>query len=291
MQKSPQMDRDDSSGDDPGAWEIDTNGAAGDVDGIPLQKWLAAHGVGSKAMIRLALTESRVTVDGEVVRRFAHPVGHWSEICLDGEPLVQPAPRCVYLMHKPRKHLTQQLGDGDAPGLGHYLPADAPRVFAVGRLDFNTEGALLWTNDGRLARRILDPVVGLTKEYHVKVRDHLAPDDPGLERIRQGLRWERETYRPAPCEILAYRTRATWVRIVLTEGRYHEVRRMCAANRWQIVKLRRAAVGPIVLGDLNPRCVRRLTDAEVDDLRAAVGLGGSESEICSAVGVSESPEG
>ena len=239
---------------------------------MPLQKWLQAAGVGAKHAVRQQIAAGAVQVDEVVVTRFAEAITGRERIEVAGEVVADRALPCVLLMHKPKKHITGLVDPEGRATLGQYLPAAAPRVFAVGRLDFNTEGALLWTNDGALARRVLDPAVALPKVYRVKVRGHLTADDPGFERIRTGLTWRDVTYRPASARIDVYRSRATWVEIVLTEGQFHEVRRMCHANRWQIVKLRREKIGPIELGQLNPRVVRALTPEERRALYASVSL-------------------
>jgi 23S rRNA pseudouridine2605 synthase len=233
---------------------------------MPLQKWLQWQGAGSRNDVRHAIAEGRVLCNGSRVTRFAHPVGPTDHVTLDGRAIVEQPERVVLLLHKPRRHLTALHTDDGTPHLGSYVPADAPRVFCVGRLDFNTEGALLLTNDGGLARRVLDPSHALPKVYRVKVRGHLAANDPGLQRIRDGLVHDGTAFRPAPCAIECYRTRATWVRLILTEGRFREIRRMCATNGWQIVKLQRIAIGPIELGALRPRCTRVVTPCELEAL-------------------------
>lgn len=254
--------------------EADLDGALEVDDGraLPLQRLLQLADAGSRAECKAAIAAGRVCVDGAVVRRFAEPVAAGAVVTLDGRALTDGAPPTTYLLYKPVKHVTALDDQGDLPGLRRYLPPDSPRVFCVGRLDVNTEGVLLLTNDGVLARRVLDPAVGLSKTYHVKIRDHIEPDDRGLQRIRDGLRVGRVQYRPAQARWLELRTRATWIEIVLNEGKFHEVRNMCAANRWQIVKLRRVAVGPLGLGDLTPRRIRPLSPDETAALRAAVGL-------------------
>lgn len=241
-------------------------------DAIALQRWLQWAGVGSRNAVRDVIAAGRVSIDEGITTRFAAPVYAASRVRLDGAELSGGAEPITLLLYKPVKHLTQ-LNDTDSlPGLARYLPVGIPRVFAVGRLDVNTEGALLFTNDGALARRVLDPEVGLEKTYRVKIRDHLREDDPGFERIRRGMKLGHEQFRPAKATLLEYRTRATWIELVLTEGRFREIRRMCAANNWQIVKLRRVLIGPIGLGELTPRCCRELAASEVQQLRAAVGL-------------------
>jgi len=242
------------------------------LSGIALQKWLQRTGVGSKHHVRELILTGRVTVGGCVVTRFAEPVGPDSVIAIDGEVVGDAAPRTVMLMHKPKKHLTAIEDPDGQPTLGQYLPDDAPVLFPVGRLDFNTEGALLWTNDGELARRILHPSWKLPKVYGIKIRGHLDDDDRGLERMRAGMRVGKASYQPAEVHVTAYRTRATWVEVTIREGQFRQLRKMCAACGYQIVKLRRLAIGPIELGDLRPRCVRHLTEDELQALDAAVGL-------------------
>lgn len=243
-----------------------------DPEQMPLQKWLIATGVGSKAQVRAWISAGQVAVDGQIITRFAHPIGPHQQISLEGEPVRQRVPRVCLLMNKPIKHITGLEDPQGRPTLGRYLPEGLPHVFPVGRLDYNTEGALLWTNDGLLARRILHPSHHLEKVYRVKIRGHLDAEDPGLERMRQGMDLGDFTSRPAQVELELYRTRATWIRITLTEGRFRQIRRMCRACGYQIVKLRRVAIGPVLLGDLNPRCARLLQPEEERALYRAVGL-------------------
>ena len=236
-----------------------------------LQKWLLRARCGSKEAVRQAIHQGRVAIDGCVVTRFAEPVPPGAQITLDGQ-LVPPPPDAslIWAMNKPRKHLTQLGDQGDRPGLERYLPPTLPRLFPVGRLDYNSEGLLLWTDDGALARRILHPTSHLPKTYHVKIRGHLDADDPRLEKMRQGMDIGDDTpTRPARVTLGELRTRATWVEIVLTEGRNRQIRRMCERLGYQIVKLRRVAIGPVLLGDLNPRVARPLTEAERAALYAA----------------------
>jgi 23S rRNA pseudouridine2605 synthase len=244
----------------------------GDDEGRALQKWLIASGLGSKREVRGWIEGGKVTVDGEVVTRFAHPISPEQVVEVEGRPVVPGGGRTVLLMNKPVKHVTGRVDPEGRPTLGGYIPEGLGHLFPVGRLDFNTEGALLWTNDGQLARRILHPDYAMEKVYHVKIRDRLAEDDPGFDKMRAGMDLGEFVTRPAKVRFVAHRTRATWVEIVLTEGHFREVRRMCQRCGYQIVKLRRVAVGPIELGDLNPRCVRLLSEEEVGRLAAAVGL-------------------
>ncbi len=238
-----------------------------------LQKWLQDRGVGTRRGVQALIAAGEVTVGGEVVTRFAEPVPWGAEVRVGGAPVGDVAPPLVLVMYKPRAHVTK-LEDESAelPGLRRYLPAEVPFVFPVGRLDVNSEGALLFTNDGELAHRVLHPRWELTKWYAVKLRGHVAEDDPALERMRAGMRVDADTFLPAEVEVGEARSRATWVHMVLREGKHREVRRMCAAGGFQVVKLRRLAVGPVELGPLTPRCVRPLEQGERDALYRAVGL-------------------
>ena len=230
----------------------------------PLQKWLMRARRGSKNEVRLMIRDGRVRVNDTIVTRFAHPISPDDTVTID-DTVVPPPPteRVVWAMNKPKKHLTQIDDSPERPGLGRYLPPELPRLFPIGRLDYNSEGLLLWTDDGALARRILHPDTHLPKTYPLKIRGHLEPDDPRLERMRQGVDIGDPTpTRPAQVVLGERRTRATWIEVVLTEGRNRQLRRMCAKVGYQIVKLRRVAIGPIALGTLNPRVARALTEQE-----------------------------
>lgn len=239
---------------------------------LPLQKLLQRLGAGSRSDVRLWIEAGRITVAGQVVTRFAEPVAPGAILALDGRALGAAAPRTVLLMNKPKKHVTAREDEFGRDALARYLPEDAPYLFPVGRLDYNSEGALLWTNDGKLARRVLHPSWSLPKVYGVKIRGHLSADHPGLERMRQGMSVGGESFLPVPVEVIALRTRATWVQMTLHEGKSRQIRRMCKACGLQIVKLRRLAIGPVELGDLKPRCVRALTSEELLSLDRALGL-------------------
>jgi 23S rRNA pseudouridine2605 synthase len=232
-----------------------------------LQKWLASHARSSKSAARAAIREGRVCVSGVAVTRFAEPLDDGAEVTLDGRPIDRATTRVHLLLHKPRKHLSSL--DPDRPdGLARYLPAGTPRVFLVGRLDYNSEGAMLVTDDGDLARRVLDPAYGVARVYRVKVRDRLDPSDPRIASLARPIRIAGRTVRASEVSFEAHRTRATWIRVVLHEGVHHEIRALCRRARLQIVKLRRESIGPVTLGDLKPRCVRPLRAEEIRELQS-----------------------
>ena len=244
---------------------------------VPLQKLLQRLGHGSRSTVRRWIETGRVRVDGQVVTRFAEPIAGGAQLMLDDLLLGGAAPRTVLLMNKPKKHVTAREDDFGRDALSSYLPEGSPYLFPVGRLDYNSEGALLWTNDGGLARRVLHPQWALPKVYGVKIRGHLFDDHPALERMRDGMSVDGEAFLPVPTRIVALRTRATWVEMTLHEGKSRQIRRMCRATGLQIVKLRRLAIGPVELGTLNPRCVRALSPDELLALDRCLGLEAGDS--------------
>jgi 23S rRNA pseudouridine2605 synthase len=179
-----------------------------------------------------------------------------------------------FILNKPPGCIT---GRGDPQGRAtvyDHVPAHFPALPHVGRLDYNTEGLLLFTDDGRLARALLDPGQhaqgGIEKVYQVKVRPRLAPDDHRIAGLEAPLALEGgELSRPARARWLKDRSRSSWVEIVLTEGRHRQVRRLCERAGLQIVKLRRVALGPLSLGDLALRWCRPLGPEELEACYAA----------------------
>lgn len=155
------------------------------------------------------------------------------------------------------------------------MPAHFPDLPHVGRLDYNTEGLLLFTDDGQLARALLDPEIGphVEKVYHAKVRPKMAPADPRIAALEAPCVYEdgRRTL-PARARHLVDRARSSWLEVVITEGRHRQVRRLLARSELQVVKLRRQRFGPLDLGALELRWCRPLTAAEIASCYDAVGL-------------------
>jgi 23S rRNA pseudouridine2605 synthase len=178
-----------------------------------------------------------------------------------------------FVLNKPPGCIT---GRGDPEGRAtvyDHIPAHFPDLPHVGRLDYNTEGLLLFTDDGRLARALLDaelhPLGGIEKVYRVKLRPRMSPDDPRIASLERPLELPGGPCRPARCRWIADRARSSWVEIVLTEGRHRQVRRLCEREGLQIVKLRRVRLGPLELGELKLRWCRPLTIQEQQACYAA----------------------
>ena len=135
----------------------------------------------------------------------------------------------------------------------------------MGRLDWATEGLLLFTDDGRLSHALLDRGFGaaVEKAYHVKVRDRLDPSDPRIQRLERPLDVHGTPTQPARARFVELRTRATWLEIVITEGKHHQIRHLCARSGFPVLKLRRQRLGPLDLGGLRLRWARPLDLDEV----------------------------
>ncbi len=253
------------------AREQETNGAAGER----LQKYLAHAGVASRRHAEELILAGVVTVNGQVVTELGTRVDpEHDEVRVNGEP-AQPVRQHLYvLLNKPTDVVTTSSDRHARRTVLDLLPDEwrERRVYPVGRLDRDTEGLLLLTDDGELALRLTHPRYALTKEYAALVAGR--PSTGALDRLAHGLMLPGETRPTAPARAWLEQTAgdATWVGMEIHEGRNRQVRRMLAAAGHPVLRLRRVRVGPLTLGTLAPGRSRLLTSAEVDKLRRAVGL-------------------
>jgi pseudouridine synthase len=242
--------------------------------GQRLQKVLAHAGVASRRHAEELIAAGRVTVNGVVVRALGTRVAPADDIRVDGEPL-HPAIRHTYLvMHKPVGPVTTAHDPQGRQTVLDLLPDElrARRVYPVGRLDRDTAGLLLLTDDGEVALRLTHPRFALTKEYEALVSGTPAP--AALDQLRHGVLLPGETRPTAPARVWALRQEGadTWLAIELHEGRNRQVRRMLEAVGHPVRRLRRVRVGPLELGGLEPGRFRHLRTDELRALRHAIGL-------------------
>lgn len=191
-------------------------------------------------------------------------------IAVDGERIGRAGPRRLLMVHKPRgvvSTLRDPEGRETIEGLLHGV---RERVFPVGRLDLQTSGLLLVTNDGDLAAQLAHPRTGLPRVYRVKVDGRVQADE--LARLRRGIRLEDGVARPDRVRIVRTLATKTWLEVTLREGRRHIVRRLFTAVGRPVDKLSRVAFGPVRLGSLPPGAWRELDPREVAQLEAAVGI-------------------
>lgn len=185
-----------------------------------------------------------------------------------------------FMLNKPAGCITAKRDFAGRSTVYDHVPTHFPELAHVGRLDYSTEGLLLFTDDGRLAQALLNPgfkgladpssVPPIEKVYEVKIRDRIAPDDRRIALLEKPLKYRSgPVTRPARARFLLHRTRATWLEVVISEGRHRQVRNLCARSGFDVLKLRRRAIGPLELGPLKLRWCRPLGEDEVKRLYAA----------------------
>ena len=191
-------------------------------------------------------------------------------IALDGRLVSRAAPRAYVLVHKPRGSVTTRRDPEGRRVVVDLLPPGSPRLFPVGRLDYDAEGLLLLTNDGELANYLLHPRYEIRRVYEVEVEGHVGPAD--LARWRRGVVLSDGPAVPVAVSHLRDGPRTTWLRLTLAEGRNREVKRYCRALGHPVVRLRRVEFGPLRLGRLRVGESRPLTAAEVEALNRLRGM-------------------
>ncbi len=210
--------------------------------------------------------EGRVSVNGKIVDTLgfkADPSG--DHIKVDGRRLPHSEPKIILLLNKPRGYLSTVKDPKGRPTIMDLLKDVKWRIYPVGRLDFDAEGLLLVTNDGDLAQQLSHPRFSVPKTYLAKVAG--VPEEKKLARLKKGVSLEDGEARAASCSLIRQREKNSWVRIVVTEGRKHLVKRMFSAVGHTVLKLKRVGYGPIQLGDLPFGQFRYLTAEEVEKLR------------------------
>lgn len=229
-----------------------------------LAKFLAHGGIASRRAAEEIVREGRVTVGGEIVLDPARDVDASSGVAVDGVPVAGEERRVVFAVHKPAGYVSTAKDTHDRRKVTDLVPGRHGRLYPVGRLDADSTGLLLLTNDGALAHRLTHPSFEVPKTYRVKVAKPPV-SQRAIERLRAGVRLEDGRTAPAR----AVRVSPTVLELTIHEGRKHQVKRMCEAVGHPVVSLQRVKFGPLELGDLAVGEVRRLSDAQVERLRRA----------------------
>ena len=259
-------DDDEDFGDDP-----DRDSLTDVPDGVRLQKVLAEAGVGSRRHCEELIGAGRVEVDGETVRRFGARVDPDRQVIRVDGKRVPARPGLVYLaFNKPPKVLTAMADARGRRTVADFLGDRSERLFHIGRLDYDTEGLMLLTNDGELAHRLAHPSYEVAKTYLAEVTGPV-PKDLG-RRLATGIELDDGVATADRFRVVDRSGQRALVEITLHEGRKHIVRRMLAETGHPVSRLVRTDVGPIRLGALKPGASRELTTSEIGELYAAVGL-------------------
>lgn len=233
---------------------------------IRLSKLLAARGVASRREAEELIAEGRVTVNGEAVREVVPVDPEVDRIRVDGRPLPPEPAKAYYLLYKPRGYITGRDDPQGRRSVFDLLEGLPIRVEPVGRLDYDTEGALLLTNDGDLAHRLAHPSRKVPKRYLAKV--YRTPCERDLRTLREGVFLEEGRTAPAKVRVLDATDNANaWLEITVTEGRYRLIRRMLAQLGHPVAKLRRESFATLSIRGMERGQIRRLTPSEVKRLQ------------------------
>lgn len=231
-----------------------------------LHKYLAHCGIASRRGAEGVIRAGRVRVNGETVTDPAHPVAAGADrVEVDGRAVAPVAERVVLLLNKPRGYVSTASDPQGRATVLDLVPRELGRLYPVGRLDAQSEGLLLLTNDGDLTYTLTHPRHQVPRVYEVWCEPD--PDPERINRLRRGAVLSDGPARPDSVERAPA---GPWLRVTLREGRNREVRRLCAAVGLNVRRLRRVAFGPLRLEGLPPGAWRRLSAAEAADLRAAV---------------------
>jgi pseudouridine synthase len=236
---------------------------------VRLSRYVAQAGVASRRAAETLITEGKVRVNGKKVVELGVKIRPGKDLVdVDGRR-VQPEEALYLILNKPKGFVTTVSDPEGRKTVMELLPRGLPsHVVPVGRLDFYTEGVLLFTNDGDLAAGLLHPRGHVEKIYHAKIRGKVT--ELQLERLRAGVRVEGRRTLPAKVDRLHFTGTHTWLLISIREGRSRQIHKMTDAVRLQVIKLARVAFGGITFHGLRIGESRELSSAEVDHLRAQV---------------------
>lgn len=231
-----------------------------------LQKILAEAGMASRREAEQMILAGRVTVNGDVVTQLGSKADpHKDTIALDGKPLGSSEKKVYYLFHKPMHVMVTRHDPQGRPTIYDYLKGIPERVNPVGRLDFDSEGLLLLTNDGDLHARLTHPRHEVPKVYQVRITGHLTKEE--IARLEGGV--SIKDHHTAPCHVreLKKNPNNSWIEITLTEGKNRQVRRMLETVDHYALRLVRVAIGPIMLGSLKKGAWRTVTPQELKKVK------------------------
>lgn len=240
------------------------------MEKIRLQKLIAESGMCSRRKAEELIKQGKVTVNG----RAAH-IGDGAAlkdiIAVDGVklPMAKKREKYYLMLNKPRGYVTTMSDELDRRCVTELLKDFPERVYPVGRLDRNSEGLLLFTNDGNFSNDIMHPSRHVSKTYRVTVRPPVS--DEQLARLAAGVEIDGRKTLPATVNVLVQEQGRVVLQVIIREGRNRQIRKMCEAVGLEVARLKRTAIGPLRLGMLKPGTYRELTSEELRAIRSAVG--------------------
>ena len=234
-------------------------------DGDRIAKLLARAGIASRREIERMIAEGRIAVNGNVLDTPATILTSLAGVTVDGNPVAAPEPAQLYAFHKPTGLITAERDPAGRPtiytALRNALPKGAPRLMPIGRLDLNTEGLLLLTNDGELKRRMELPASQVPRTYRARAFGEVTQG--ALEDLMDGITIDGVRYGPIDANLERSSGRNLWIEMTITEGKNREVRRVLEHLGLQVNRLIRTAYGPFLLGDLPRGQAARISQHEL----------------------------
>ena len=250
---------------------------------IRLQKLIAGTGIASRRKAETLITSGRVAVNGRVVTELGTKVDpERDHVKVDGKHLSAAQPFVYLMLNKPRNVMSTLDDPGGRTTVKDFLHGVSVRVFPVGRLDFDSEGLMLLTNNGHLAQALLHPRYHVPKTYLIKVKGVLTDEE--IRQLERGVRLDEGMTSPAIVTKVKKAEQNSWLEITIREGRKHQVKRMLESVGHPVIRLMRVKMGPLSLGNLRPGEFRFLTDREANALRELV-----EQRVAS-IGRGEEPD-
>ena len=241
-------------------------------EGQRIAKLLSRAGVASRREAERMIADGRVALRGKVLETPATIIPSLRGVTVDGKPVAKAEPASLWLFHKPTGLLTAERDPKGRPtiytALRNALPKDAPRLMPVGRLDMNTEGLLLLTNDGKLKRAMELPASGVPRTYRARTFGPVTQE--ALERLADGVTIEGMRYGPIRADLERGTGRNRWIELTIEEGKNREVRRVLEWLGLEVSRLIRTAYGPFFLGDLPRGAAQRVPKAALDRFEATL---------------------
>ncbi len=244
--------------------------------GDRIAKVIARAGLASRREAERMIAEGRVAVNGAVIDRAALNVTPSDKITVDGKPLDAPEPARLWLYHKPTGLVTTTRDEQGRATIYDDLPEDMPRVMSIGRLDLNSEGLLLLTNDGAVKRRLELPSTGWLRRYRVRINGR--PSEATFDPLRKGITVEGEKFQPMIISLDRQQGANAWITVALREGKNREVRRAMEAVGLTVNRLIRVSYGPFQLGQLKPGEVQEVRGRVLRDQLGMDGEGEAETQ-------------
>ena len=242
-------------------------------EGERIAKVLSRAGIASRREAERLIELGEVKVNGKTITSPALNVTARDKITVRGEPVGQPEPPRLWLYYKPEGLVTSAADEKGRDTVFDHLPEDMPRVMSVGRLDLNSEGLLLLTNDGELKRRLELPSTGWLRKYRVRVKGN--PTEPEIEPLRKGIVVEGDRFQPMEVKIDRHQGANAWLTVGLREGKNREIRRAMSHIGLTVNRLIRVSYGPFRLNELKPGEVE---EVKTRVLRDQLGLADPEGE-------------